>query len=126
MKLLDILQGDNFDMLCEEAIFDDETYTVEEISDALNAQALSRSKLLEMLSDEQKEDLECGLITMDDIRRDMGGSVYGERIQEYQYLKVGRGYSSGRKDTAYTADDMVIKSITEEVTEDLFDDDDEI
>ena len=54
MKLLDILQGDDFDMLCEEAIFDDETYTVEEISDALNAQALSRSKLLEMLSDEQK------------------------------------------------------------------------
>lgn len=54
MKLLDILQGDDFDMLCEEAVFDDETYTVEEISDALNAQALSRSKLLEMLSDEQK------------------------------------------------------------------------
>ena len=80
----------------------------------------------DMLSDEQKEDLECGLITMDDIRRDMGGSVYGERIQEYQYLKVGRGYSSGRKDTAYTADDMVIKSVAEEATEDLFDDDDEI
>ena len=80
----------------------------------------------DMLSDEQKEDLECGLITMDDIRRDMGGSVYGERIQEYQYLKVGRGYSSGRKDTAFTADDMVIKSLVEEATEDLFDDDDEI
>ena len=77
----------------------------------------------DMLSDEQKEDLECGLITMDDIRRDMGGSVYGERIQEYQYLKVGRGYSSGRKETAYTADDMVIKSVVEEATEDLFDDD---
>ena len=78
----------------------------------------------DMLSDEQKEDLEFGLITMDDIRRDMGGSVYGERIQEYQYLKVGRGYSSGRKETAYNIDDMVIKSIVEEATEDLFDDDD--
>jgi hypothetical protein len=54
MKLLDILQGDDFDMLCEAAIFDDETYTVEEIRDALNAQALLRSELLEMLSDEQK------------------------------------------------------------------------
>lgn len=79
-----------------------------------------------MLSDEQKEDLELGLITMDDIRRDLGGSVYGERIQEYQYLKVGRGYTSGRKDTAFTIDDMVIKSVAEEETEDLFDDDDEI
>ena len=54
MKLLDILQGDNFDMLCEAAIFDDETYTVEEIRDALHDQALLRSELLEMLSDEQK------------------------------------------------------------------------
>ena len=54
MKLLDILQGDNFDMLCEEAIFDDETYTVEEICDALHAQVRLRPELLEMLSDEQK------------------------------------------------------------------------
>lgn len=78
----------------------------------------------EMLSDEQKEDLELGLITLDDIRKDMGGSVYGERIQEYQFAKVGRGYTSGRKDTVFTADDMIIKAIADEVTEDLFDDDD--
>ena len=54
MNLLDILQGDNFDMLCEAAIFDDETYIVEEIRDALYDQALLRSELLEMLSDEQR------------------------------------------------------------------------
>jgi len=77
----------------------------------------------DMLSDEQKEDLELGLITLDDIRKDMGGSVYGDRIQEYQFLKVGRGFSKGRNDTAYTADDMVIKSVVDEETDDLFDDD---
>jgi len=77
----------------------------------------------DMLSDEQKEDLELGLITLDDIRKDMGGSVYGDRIQEYQFLKVGRGYTKGRNDTAYTADDMVIKSVVDEETDDLFDDD---
>ena len=75
-----------------------------------------------MLSEEQLEDLSAGLISMDDIRKDLG-QVYGDRIQEYQFLKVGKGYSSGRKDTAFTADDMVIKSIVEEATEDLFDDD---
>lgn len=80
----------------------------------------------EMLSDEQREDLELGLITLDDIRKDLGGSVYGERIQEYQFAKVGRGYTSGRKDTVYTADDMIIKAIADEATKDLFDDDDEI
>lgn len=79
----------------------------------------------DMLSDEQKEDLELGLITMDDIRKDLGGSVYGDRIQEYQFLKVGRGYTKGRNDTAYTADDMVIKSVVDEETDDLFDDEDD-
>lgn len=78
----------------------------------------------EMLSEEQKEDLSAGLISMDDIRRDMGGSVYGERIQEYQFLKIGRGGSKGRNVTAFTADDMIIK-VPEDVTEDLFDDEDD-
>ena len=54
MNLLDILQGDDFYMPCEEDSLDDKTYTVEEIRDALNAQALLQSELLEMLSDEQK------------------------------------------------------------------------
>ena len=80
----------------------------------------------DMLSDEQKEDLECGLITMDDIRRDLGESVYGERIKELQFSKLGRGSSKGRNATAFTKEDMTIKSIVEDVSEDLFDDDDDI
>ena len=80
----------------------------------------------EMLTDEQRDDLECGLITMDDIRRDLGQSVYGERIKELQFLKLGRGSSKGRNATAFTAEDMIIKPIVEEAVEDLFDDDDEI
>jgi len=80
----------------------------------------------EMLSDEQKEDLSAGLISMDDIRRDMGGSVYGERIQEYQFLKIGRGGSKGRNVTAFTVEDMTIKSVVDDASEDLFDEDDDI
>ena len=79
----------------------------------------------DMLSDDQREDLELGLITMDDIRKDLGGNVYGDRIQEYQFSKVGRGYTSGRKDTAYSADDMIIKSIVDDTVNDLFDDDED-
>lgn len=80
----------------------------------------------DMLTDEQKEDLDCGLITLDDIRADLGGSVYGDRVQEYQFKKIARGYTKGRIDTIYTNDDMIIKPIEEELpegTEDLFDDD---
>ena len=78
----------------------------------------------DMLTDEQREDLDCGLITMDDIRAELGGSVYGERIREYQFLKPAKGFTKGRQDTVYTADDMVIKLLADEVDEmeDLFDD----
>lgn len=82
----------------------------------------------DMLTDEQKDDLECGLITMDDIRAELGGSVYGERIREYQFLKPAKGFTKGRQDTVYTEDDMIIKPLEEEVpegTEDLFEDDDD-
>ena len=82
----------------------------------------------DMLTDEQKDDLECGLITMDDIRAELGGSVYGEKIREYQFLKPTKGFTKGRQDTVYTEDDMIIKPLEEEVpegTEDLFEDDDD-
>lgn len=80
----------------------------------------------DMLTEEMREDLECGLLTMDDIKRDLGQNVYGERIKELQFSKLGRGSSKGRNVTAYTSEDMIIKPIVEEVSEDLFDEDDEI
>jgi hypothetical protein len=93
----------------------------------------------DMLTDEQKEDLDCGLITLEDIRAELGGSVYGDRIQEYQFLKVAKGWSKGRNVTVFTVDDMQIKSIEsnsesgeeienlfeeDSINEDLTDDDD--
>lgn len=83
----------------------------------------------DMLTDEQRDDLECGLITMDDIRAELGGSVYGERIREYEFVKPARGFTKGRQDTVYTAEDMVIRPIEETLpdgVEDLFDDDDDL
>lgn len=78
----------------------------------------------DMLTEEQLEDIEAGLLTREDVIRDMGGSVYGERIQEYQFKGVARGFSKGVNDTAFTAEDMEIKPLEDE-TEDLFDDDDD-
>lgn len=79
----------------------------------------------DMLTDEQKEDLECGLITMADIRAELGGNVFGDKIREYQIIKFTKGFAKGRQDTAYTLEDMEIHSIVEEATDDLFDDDDD-
>ena len=82
----------------------------------------------DMLTDEQKEDLECGLITLDDIRADLGGNVYGDRVQEYQFSKIARGFTRGRNDTVYNSNDMIIKPLEVETEgmEDLFEEDDEI
>lgn len=79
----------------------------------------------DMLTDEQKEDLELGFITMEDIRAELGGSIYGERVREYQFAKIAKGFSKGANPTSYTVEDMGIHSIVEEVTEDLFDDDED-
>lgn len=78
----------------------------------------------DMLSDEQKEDLECGLITMEDIEKEVGNGVYGERVREYRFIKPANGFTKGRKETAYVEENMVVKPI-EVLEEDLFDDDDD-
>lgn len=77
----------------------------------------------DMLTDEQKDDLDCGLITMDDIRAELGREVYGDRVKEYQFVKPARGFTKGHVDTAFTAEDMIIK--VDDETEDLFADEDD-
>lgn len=78
----------------------------------------------DMLTDEQRKDLDLGIITMDDIRAEIGGNVYGDRIREYQLVKPARGFTKGRQDTVWTDEDMIIKPIEEAIpdSEDLFED----
>lgn len=107
---------------------DDKFYEYGAICNMLNG--AQKTEITEdMLTEEQKSDLDWGLITMDDIREELGGNVYGERIREYQIVKPARGFTKGRKETIYTEDDMVVKSIEETVpddVDDLFEDDDEL
>ncbi|MBD1379094.1 hypothetical protein [Metabacillus arenae] len=65
----------------------------------------------DMLTDFQKEMLELEVITMDDIRKELGGDVYGEKVQEMIIVNVSRGFTKGRKDTVYIDSDFEIKSI---------------
>lgn len=108
-------------VLCKKFVVDDDTYKeFGVVVDMLNG--AQKAEITEdMLTDEQKEDLECGLIEMEDIIKEMGGSVYGERVQEYRFNKIARGFSKGRNDTVYTSDDMVIKPIEEELPEEVED-----
>lgn len=60
----------------------------------------------DILSEEQQENLELGLITMDDIKRELGKPVYGDRVTDIVITGLARGYSNGAKPTAYDEKDF--------------------
>ncbi len=82
---------------------------------------------MDMLSEETQEDIECGLITFEEAVRELGGNVYGDRIKEWQFSEIGRGYKTkGKEATAYTKDNMVITPLgSDDLTDGLFDDEDD-
>jgi hypothetical protein len=71
----------------------------------------------DMLTDFQKEMLELDAISMDDIRKEIGGDVYGERVQEIVIVNISKGFTKGRKDTVFVDSDFVIKAIEPEQEE---------
>jgi hypothetical protein len=65
----------------------------------------------DMLNDFQKEMIELNPDYIDEIRKELGGNVYGDRIQEFIITSTARGYSKGVKDTKYIDSDFVIPEI---------------
>lgn len=83
----------------------------------------------EHLSDEQREMIEDGLVTLEQIQRELGGSVYGEKKTEIRATGLARGYAtSGSKETVFTQEDLMSLPHKEEEEIDIFanTDDDEI
>ena len=83
----------------------------------------------DMLSEDQKENLEFGLITMDEIRKELGKDIFGDRVTDIVIDSLCRGFSGGAKDTAYSDKDFGkprIETIDTDDEEDIFDEDDEI
>lgn len=77
----------------------------------------------EDLDDDTKENIEFGLISIEDALRDAGGTMFGDKIQEIRIYKLGRGSSKGSETTVYTMEDMIKKPLKEDVVEE--DDDNE-
>jgi len=84
----------------------------------------------EMLNDFQKEMIELGVMTLDDVRAELGGDLYGDKVEKMVVETVSKGYTKGRKDTIFKDADFVIKAIelketpkiddTEDSSEDIF------
>lgn len=76
------------------------------------------------LTDDQKESIEWGLTTLEDIKKELNNGVYGDHITATQVIGLARGYSGGSVDTAYTVDDLALPTIDAEEDKSVDIDDD--
>ncbi len=78
----------------------------------INVELINGSQKMEidesMLTELQQELILLGELTLDDIRKELGGSVYGDKIVENRFIKLAKGYSKGREDTIYTDEKFTI------------------
>lgn len=103
---------------------DDEIKNIGLVGEVIQGASMS-AITMDDLSDEDREDIECGLVTFEQLAAAMGGQKAGEKITEIRL----KGFNARKKtveDTSYTTDDMHparadVKEDTEDV--DLFDDD---
>ena len=72
---------------------------------------------MDMLTDEQRESIEDGLITFEELKAELGGKANGNRVTETRLIGLMKGYSNGVQDTAYKVDDLRKKPIKEETDE---------
>ena len=80
----------------------------------------------DMLTAEQKENLEYGFCTMEDIKSEINKDIKGEKVVDLVISKLARGYSNGSEPTVYKADDFCKPHNKElkNIDEDIFADDD--
>mgnify|MGYP003491974209 CR=1 FL=1 len=74
---------------------------------------------MDMLDEESKADIEHGLLDFEDVKRELGGRVIGERISELRYVKLNPK-KNVPQDTMYAIDDM------HEARADIFDEEDDL
>lgn len=107
--------------------FDDEA-TVRKIAlvcdliDGAESQAITYNDL----DDETKENVDFGLISLEEAIRALGGNMIGPRVTEYRVKSLARNSAKGSEATAYTESDLKMLPIPKEesVTEEVVDDDD--
>lgn len=60
---------------------------------------------MDMLDDETREDVECGLLDWEEVKRELGGRAIGDRISELRFAEL-TPKKNVAQDTVYTVEDM--------------------
>lgn len=66
---------------------------------------------MEMLTDDQREAIEDGMITFEELKAELGGKANGDRVTEMRLIGLMKGYSNGVQDTILSIDDLRKKPI---------------
>lgn len=74
---------------------------------------------LDMVDDETREDIECGLLDWEEVKRELGGRAIGDRVSELRFAEL-TPKKNKPQDTVYSADDMhpAREDVIEEEVED--------
>ena len=83
---------------------------------------------MNMLDDETREDIECGLLDWEEVKRDLGGRAIGDRVSELRFVEL-TPRKNVVQDTIYTVEDMhpamAKQEDEEDMNVDIFSDDDD-
>jgi hypothetical protein len=60
---------------------------------------------MDMLDEETREDIECGLLDFEDVKRELGGRAIGDRISELRFAEL-TPKKNVAQDTVYAVEDM--------------------
>ena len=60
---------------------------------------------MDMLDEETREDIECGLLDFEDVKRELGGRMIGDRVSELRFVEL-TAKKNKPQDTVYSVDDM--------------------
>ena len=80
------------------------------------------------LDEDTRDNIDMGLIELEDAIKALGGSMYGNRITEYRVKSLARNSAKGSEATIYTEDDLhKLPIVTNEPEEsvDIFDDEED-
>lgn len=90
---------------------------------------------MDMLDEETQEDILCGLLDFEDVKRELGGRAIGDRVSELRFAEL-TPKKNVAQDTVYSAEDMcparedIVEDNddvenNEDIVVDIFDDDDD-
>lgn len=90
----------------------------------INCDVISKASKVDitedMLSEEQKLNIELGITTLEEIAKESGKEIKGEFQRRFVVKGLKRGYSSGSQETKYTSNDIVPPCRKESEIDDMF------